>query len=119
MSLFLLFEIFRKEADYHGFSNFYTIKMSFEEFLNSIETGHVPENIRLKALYYDALGNWELAHDLINEFSGKDADRIHAYLHRKEGDLWNARYWYHRIGMEVPDHSLDEEWENLVRQFLH
>jgi hypothetical protein len=43
---------------------------------------------------------------------------IHAYLHRKEGDIWNADYWYTRAGIKRKDWTLKEEWENLVHQFL-
>jgi hypothetical protein len=27
---------------------------------------------------------------------------IHAYLHRKEPDIWNAKYWYRRCGKPYP-----------------
>ncbi|MDQ0640943.1 hypothetical protein QF042_004508 [Pedobacter sp. W3I1] len=44
--------------------------------------------------------------------------RIHAYLHRKEGDIWNADYWYAKAGEKRPQLSLDQEWEELVQRFL-
>lgn len=71
----------------------------------------------LKALWYDGNGDWEKAHDQVDSLSGKEAARIHAYLHRKEGDLWNADYWYGRAGEARPGVSLDEEWEMLMERF--
>jgi hypothetical protein len=48
----------------------------------------------------------------------KNAAWIHAYLHRKEGDIWNADYWYKRAGKKRPSVSLGQEWEDLVKVFL-
>ncbi|SFT38731.1 hypothetical protein SAMN04489724_0533 [Algoriphagus locisalis] len=73
----------------------------------------------LKALWYDGNGDWEKAHDQVDSLEGKDAARIHAYLHRKEGDQWNADYWYRRAGEVRPNLSLDEEWQDLLSRFLN
>jgi hypothetical protein len=73
----------------------------------------------LQALWHDARGDWNRAHDLVQQSTGRAGDRVHAYLHRKEGDEGNARYWYHRIGVVKPSHSLDEEWLSLVKEFLN
>lgn len=75
-------------------------------------------SIMLEALWYDGKGNWEHAHDLVNDFGGQDAAYVHAYLHRKEGDEWNAAYWYRNAGKTKPSCSLEEEWENIVNFFL-
>ncbi|TXE13328.1 hypothetical protein [Algoriphagus aquimarinus] len=72
----------------------------------------------LKALWYDGNGDWEKAHDQVDSMDGKDAARIHAYLHRKEGDQWNADYWYRRAGASRPELTLEEEWKMLLTQFL-
>lgn len=72
----------------------------------------------LKALWYDGNGDWEKAHDQVDSMDGKDAARIHAYLHRKEGDQWNADYWYRRAGDSRPELPLEEEWKMLLAQFL-
>lgn len=71
----------------------------------------------LLALWYDGKGDWKMAHDQVDQLSGKSAARIHAYLHRKEGDSWNADYWYSKAGEKRPNLSLDEEWIELVRRF--
>lgn len=91
--------------------------MTTEEFRNlkNIQDNLSPE---LKALWYDGKGNWKMAHDQVDQLSGKSAARVHAYLHRKEGDLWNADYWYSKAGEKRPLVSLEEEWQELVSRFL-
>lgn len=71
----------------------------------------------LKALWYDKKCNWTKAHEIVQNLHGKAAAHIHAYLHRKEGDIWNAKYWYSVAGETLPDLSLDDEWDNLARKF--
>ena len=72
----------------------------------------------LLALWYDGKGDWEKSHDQVDQLPGKNAARIHAYLHRKEGDQWNADYWYKRAGEQRPILTLEEEWEELVQRFF-
>lgn len=74
--------------------------------------------VQLEALWYDGKGDWDYAHDLINDLEDKQSAHVHAYLHRKEGDLWNADYWYRRAGRQRPALTLEEEWEDLVRTLL-
>lgn len=94
--------------------------MTFEEFNNSLKDKHPPEGIgkNLKALWEDAKGNWHEAHNIVQDTSGVEGDWIHAYLHRKEGDLSNASYWYRRAGKSTHTGTLREEWEQLVRALL-
>lgn len=72
----------------------------------------------LKSLWYDAKGDWEKAHDLVDQLPGTDAARVHAYLHRKEGDTWNADYWYAKAKKTRTTISLEAEWESLASHFL-
>jgi hypothetical protein len=72
----------------------------------------------LKSLWYDAKGDWKRAHDFVDLLPGSDAAWVHAYLHRKEGDVWNADYWYARAKKTRPSYSLEEEWANLVDYFI-
>jgi hypothetical protein len=72
-------------------------------------------SIQQEALWYDGKGDWERAHDLVNDLNDKQSAHVHAYLHRKEGDLWNADYWYRRAGKQRPAGTLAEEWEELIR----
>lgn len=67
-----------------------------------------------QALWWDAKGDWTKAHDLVADEDGPLAARIYAYLHRKEGDLGNARYWYARGGIAPFTGSLQDEWQALV-----
>ncbi|WP_343486078.1 hypothetical protein [Allomuricauda sp. d1] len=72
----------------------------------------------LQSLWYDAKGNWHTAHDLIDGSNDSTAKWIHAYLHRKEGDEWNAGYWYRQAGKSFPKMTLDEEAKQLVLEIL-
>ena len=58
-------------------------------------------------------GDWDAAHQLVQVHSDKLSCLLHGYLHRDEGDLGNAGYWYHRGGEELPKNSLPEELERL------
>ena len=90
---------------------------SFQESLaNASPEAHF--SVYLKSLWYDAKGDWEQAHALIDQLPGAEAAWLHAYLHRKEGDSWNADYWYARAKQSRPACSLEEEWERLVSYFM-
>jgi hypothetical protein len=71
----------------------------------------------LTSLWYDAKGDWEKAHAQVDSLKDKGSAWVHAYLHRKEGDLWNADYWYAKANKTRPNISLEEEWESLVEAF--
>jgi hypothetical protein len=68
----------------------------------------------LAALWWAAKGDWDKAHKLVQAEDSTDAAWVHAYLHRVEGDLSNAGYWYRRAGKPVAKEGLDAEWEHLV-----
>ena len=68
----------------------------------------------LAALWWDARGDWARAHGLVDELETPDAMSVHAYLHRKEGALSNADYWYRRAGRQHHRPTLEAEWEALV-----
>jgi hypothetical protein len=64
----------------------------------------------LRALWYDLHGDWDTAHRIVQAMDDAHAMWIHAYLHRKEPDIWNAKYWYNRCGKPYPgDISFDDE----------
>jgi hypothetical protein len=94
--------------------------MTLSEFKSSLSNENPPDGIssQLEALWYDAKGDWNSAHDLADGPSDRTSARVHAYLHRKEGDIWNADYWYRRAGESRPDISLEEEWEELANRLL-
>jgi hypothetical protein len=94
--------------------------MNLADFKDSLSNNNPPDNISVysKALWYDAKDQWDEAHQLIQDLPDKNASWIHAYLHRKEGDIWNADYWYNKAGRKRPTVSLEEEWEQIVKEFL-
>lgn len=92
---------------------------NISEFRATLEKEEVPEvSPYLQSLWFDARGDWDKAHDIAQDISDSNGSWIHAYLHRKEGDNWNANYWYQRAGKVMPSKSLDEEWADLVHAFL-
>jgi hypothetical protein len=72
----------------------------------------------LQALWFDARGDWEKAHELAQKDGEASGDWVHAYLHRKEGDASNARYWYVRAGKPVYSGSLETEWAAISEALL-
>jgi hypothetical protein len=90
--------------------------MTFSEFKSSVDPKGF--SVELEALWYDGKGDWNRSHEVIQDVNSKNAAWIHAYLHRKEGDLGNAQYWYSRAGKTMPEMSLEEEWRSLVEHFL-
>lgn len=94
--------------------------MEFEEFQKTLSANSPPAEIPdyLKALWYDAKGDWQKAHQIVQNIDDSTAAWIHAYLHRKEGDIGNADYWYRRAGADRPFDSLENEWENIAKKLL-
>jgi len=94
--------------------------MNINEFKESLSQDKPPANLNayLRSLWLDANNDWDSAHAVIQDIEDKKAAWIHAYLHRKEGDNGNARYWYNRAGKEMPQVSLDEEWGAIVSTLL-
>jgi len=68
----------------------------------------------LAALWWAGKGDWDKAHAIAQDDPGMDAAWVHAYLHRVEGDLGNASYWYRRAGRPDAGDAPDAEWERIV-----
>lgn len=95
--------------------------MTLDELKQSIrETDYPGEHLAkaLRALWYDRKGDWEKAHQMAQEVADEEGAWVHAYLHRKEGDLGNARYWYHRAGQPESKQDLETEWDQIVKHLL-
>jgi len=78
--------------------------MDPKDFRQSLTAGRPPRGLPapLRALWHAARGNWNRAHDIVAVQDGRGAARVHAYLHRKQGDIVNADYWYYRAGATRP-----------------
>jgi len=73
----------------------------------------------LEALWYLRKGNWDRAHAIVQEHEDDKAYAlVHAHLHRIEGDLANAGYWYRRAGKSATTTALEDEWKSLTAHFL-
>ena len=94
--------------------------MTLVEFRDSLKKSTPPPNLKntLQALWLDAKGDWEAAHNVAQEINTEEGSWIHAYLHRKEGDLSNASYWYHRANQPVSNKPLVDEWEEITKALL-
>lgn len=94
--------------------------MTAIEFRESVRGQIPPEGLTapLAALWWDAKGDWTEAHSMVDELETKEGMAVHAYLHRKEGSLSNADYWYARAGRTFHRAALDDEWEALVAGLL-
>ncbi len=72
----------------------------------------------LVALWWAAKGDWERAHKIVQDEATADAAWVHAYLHRLEGDLGNAGYWYRQAGQPVAKDSTEAEWERITSALI-
>ncbi|MDX2053968.1 MAG: hypothetical protein SFV15_16315 [Polyangiaceae bacterium] len=93
--------------------------MDLEAFKRSLK-GPPPKDLdrRLLALWHEAHGDWEAAHEIAQSLPDAEGAWVHAYLHRREGDNSNAGYWYAHAGKSFCRTSLEAEWEKLVRIYL-
>jgi len=93
--------------------------LTFAEFQSTITAGTPPDVAPLLlALWHDARGDWDRAHSIAQDVDDADGALVHAYLHRKEGDLGNAGYWYRRARRPVASDSLESEWTRIVAELL-
>jgi hypothetical protein len=72
----------------------------------------------LQALWWDAKGNWDRAHEIAQSSESTDAAWVHAYLHRKEGDISNAGYWYSQARKPRCKDEIEAEWFEIADQLL-
>lgn len=94
--------------------------MTLFAFRQSVTQARPPAELsaELRALWHDARGDWHAAHEAVQDLTTPAAAWVHAYLHRKEGDKGNARYWYQRAGQPVYSGSLDDEWAHIAGALL-
>ena len=94
--------------------------MDIAAFEASVKKDSPPKDIgpALLALWHAAKGEWETAHDLAQTDRSVSGSWVHAYLHRVEGDLPNARYWYGNAGRPEATVSLQTEWREIAEALL-
>jgi hypothetical protein len=94
--------------------------MSPDEFKRCVAEAQPPAGLSpaLAALWWAAKDDWQRAHRLVMNESGADCAWVHAYLHREEGDLDNARYWYRRARREPAQGELAAEWTLIATALL-
>lgn len=95
--------------------------MTLQDFQATLTQTAPPTDlsVALRALWQDGQGNWDAAHKLVQSCEGQaQCDWVHAYLHRKEGDLNNAGYWYRRAQQPVSSAALEAEWAAIATALL-
>ena len=94
--------------------------MDIVQFRSTVAASAPPDgmSLALQTLWWDAKGDWNHAHQCAQQDEGKTGSIVHAYLHRKEGDMRNAAGWYSRAGREPATVYLDEEWQALAEEML-
>ena len=94
--------------------------MQFDEFINSTKEDAPPQSLSepLQAMWYARKGDWETAHNIAQSIGTELGSGIHADLHRVEGDLSNADYWYKRAGKPPHSGSTDAEADDIINSIL-
>ncbi len=94
--------------------------MTLDDFRLSLDQSAPPAGAApaLAALWWQGKGNWEEAHRHAQAANGPDGDWVHAHLHRVEGDLGNAAYWYRRAGRPPASGDLRAEWREIAAALL-
>lgn len=94
--------------------------MTPDAFRRSLAEAAPPAGIppAIEALWWDGKGDWDKAHERAQADGGADGAWVHAYLHRKEGDLANAGYWYREAGRSAAKGPLEDEWAAIVAALL-
>jgi len=94
--------------------------MNIAEFKTSVTQSRPPAGLAppLEALWWAAKDDWDKAHGIVMKQESREAAWVHAYLHRVEGDLDNAGYWYRRAGRPAASSTLPEEWDAIAADLL-
>jgi hypothetical protein len=94
--------------------------MTLAEFNASLTTSALPHNLApaMQSMWWAAKGDWAKAHGIVMKDDSREAAWVHAYLHRVEGDLPNASYWYRTAGKPVARGTLEAEWAAIAGALL-
>jgi hypothetical protein len=96
-------------------------QMTLAQLRATLDQSSPPTNLQplLAALWWEAKGDWNQAHEIAQAEESADAAWVHAYLHRKEGDTSNAGYWYRQARQQQCTMPLEKEWEQIVSALLN
>ena len=94
--------------------------MDYSSFNHTLDMGAPPEDfpVEIKALWWERKNYWDTAHELVKDSHSTDSAWVHAYLHRKQGDLQNASYWYSKAGKPVSEIELNDEFKDILNTLL-
>jgi hypothetical protein len=94
--------------------------MDIQTLRDTFSNARPPSDIsdQAKSLWYAGKGDWDRAHQIVQDLPDKFSSQIHAFLHRQEGDLSNATYWYDKADSKMPSLSLEQEWEKLTERAI-
>ncbi len=94
--------------------------MTYDDFRASLSLDAPPSDLpaTLAALWHLDKDDWHAAHEIVQAIESRDSAWVHAHLHRVEGDLWNADYWYRRAGRTRPETSLEDERAAMIAALL-
>lgn len=94
--------------------------MTFAEFKGTLAQSKPPAGLPppLVALWWAGKDQWDKAHQIVMDEVNKECAWVHAYLHRVEGDLGNAGYWYRQARRPVPTKPPAAEWSAIVETLL-
>ena len=94
--------------------------MTLNQFKDTLSNDSPPPDISrpLQVMWHAAKDDWDGAHKLTQGTDDQTIAWTHAYLHRVEGDISNAKYWYSRAGRDMPNKTLEEEWESIVEALM-
>jgi hypothetical protein len=95
--------------------------MTFAEFKQTQSQTRPPAglSVALTALWWAGKDDWDKAHKIVMDEGGEDCAWVHAYLHRVEGDLDNAGYWYRQARKPVVSSALETEYESIAQALLY
>jgi len=92
--------------------------MTFDALIKTPDPDRI-EDVYVKAIWYDLHNNWKQSHEIVQDLSTTYAQWIHAYLHRKEGDIGNSQYWYRRAGKSYPGNlDFNEEIQTIFNEIV-
>ena len=95
--------------------------MNLSDFKATLSNDQAPTGLSpaLESLWVAGKGDWDGAHTIVQGYEGQqNPDWVHAFLHRQEGDIPNANYWYRRAGRTMPSTSLEQEWDDIASALL-